>query len=215
MEPHFFLSPSFWKDERERQNNTRIPLCLFFIKRDIFPDIFCTPAASFSFFSLSLPNFPRSCALGHSGGDLVKKSERDRKKIQKHFTLSRPWLREKLHHIMSSNKREGEQLAEAATTQAKKAHREEEEEDVEEEETQDLVDFHEFDDANNNNTEEILEEEVYVQDVGKVSDDVKVVEAEKKSWNRKPLAKPIDNQTDSIRAFCSHSLSLSFFRMIL
>ena len=112
---------------------------------------------------------------------------------------------------MSSNKREGEQLAEAATTQAKKAHREEEEEDVEEEETQDLVDFHEFDDANNNdnNTEEILEEEVYVQDVGKVSDDVKVVEAEKKSWNRKPLAKPIDNQTDSIRAFCSYSLSLS------
>jgi hypothetical protein len=109
---------------------------------------------------------------------------------------------------MSNNKREGEQLAEAATTQAKKAHREEED-DVEEEETQDLVDFHEFDDANNNNTEEILEEEVYVQDVGKVSDDVKVVEAEKKSWNRKPLAKPIDNQTDSIRAFCSYSLSLS------
>jgi hypothetical protein len=111
---------------------------------------------------------------------------------------------------MSNNKREGEQLAEAATTQAKKAHREEED-DVEEEETQDLVDFHEFDDANNNNTEEILEEEVYVQDVGKVSDDVKVVEAEKKSWNRKPLAKPIDNQTDSIRAFCSYSLSLSLF----
>ena len=110
---------------------------------------------------------------------------------------------------MSSNKREGEQLAEPATTQAKKAHREEE--DVDEEETQDLLDFHEFDDANNNNnnTEEILEEEVYVQDVGKVSDDVKVVEAEKKSWNRKPLAKPIDNQTDSIRAFCSYSLSLS------
>ena len=49
--------------------------------------------------------------------------------------------------------------------------------------------------------EEILEEEVYVQDLGKVSDDVKVVEAEKKSWNRKPLARPIDGQTDSIRAF--------------
>jgi len=116
---------------------------------------------------------------------------------------------------MSGNKREGEQLAEPATTQAKKAHREEED-DVEEEETQDLLDFHEFDDDannNNNNTEEI-EEEVYVQDVGKVSDDVKVVEAEKKGWNRKPLAKPIDNQTDSIRAFCSYSLSLSLFRMI-
>ena len=113
---------------------------------------------------------------------------------------------------MSGNKREGEQLAEPATTQAKKAHREEED-DVEEEETQDLLDFHEFDDDanNNNNTEEILEEEVYVQDVGKVSDDVKVVEAEKKGWNRKPLAKPIDNQTDSIRAFCSYSLSLSLF----
>jgi len=112
---------------------------------------------------------------------------------------------------MSGNKREGEQLAEPATTQAKKAHREEED-DVEEEETQDLLDFHEFDDDannNNNNTEEILEEEVYVQDVGKVSDDVKVVEAEKKGWNRKPLAKPVDNQTDSIRAFCSYSLSLS------
>ena len=50
--------------------------------------------------------------------------------------------------------------------------------------------------------EEILEEEVYVQDLGKVSDDVKVVEAEKKSWNRKPLARPIDGQTDSIRACC-------------
>ena len=49
--------------------------------------------------------------------------------------------------------------------------------------------------------EEILEEEVYVQDLGKVSDDVKVVEAEKKSWNRKPLARPIDGQTDSIRTF--------------
>jgi hypothetical protein len=49
--------------------------------------------------------------------------------------------------------------------------------------------------------EEILEEEVYVQDLGKVSDDVKVVQAEKKSWNRKPLARPIDGQTDSIRAF--------------
>ena len=49
--------------------------------------------------------------------------------------------------------------------------------------------------------EEILEEEVYVQDLGKVSDDVKVVEAEKRSWNRKPLARPIDGQTDSIRAF--------------
>ena len=33
------------------------------------------------------------------------------------------------------------------------------------------------------------------------TDDVKVVEAEKKSWNRKPLARPIDGQTDSIRAF--------------
>lgn len=49
--------------------------------------------------------------------------------------------------------------------------------------------------------EEILEEEVYVQDLGKVSDDVKVVEAEKRSWNRKPLARPIDGQTDSIRTF--------------
>ena len=46
-----------------------------------------------------------------------------------------------------------------------------------------------------------LGEEVYVQDLGKVSDDVKVVEAEKRSWNRKPLARPIDGQTDSIRTF--------------
>ena len=59
--------------------------------------------------------------------------------------------------------------------------------------------------------EEILEEEVYVQDLGKVSDDVKVVEAEKKSWNRKPLARPIDGQTDSIRTLLLLCFSLLFF----
>lgn len=73
------------------------------------------------------------------------------------------------------------------------------EEDEDDGETQNL-DFQDF----AHNTEEILEEEVYVQDVGNVSDDVKVTEAEKKSWNRKPLAKPVDSQTDSIRTFsCS------------
>lgn len=70
------------------------------------------------------------------------------------------------------------------------------EEDEDDGETQNL-DFQDF----AHNTEEILEEEVYVQDVGNVSDDVKVTEAEKKSWNRKPLAKPVDSQTDSIRTF--------------
>ena len=73
------------------------------------------------------------------------------------------------------------------------------EEDEDDGETQNL-DFQDF----AHNTEEILEEEVYVQDVGNVSDDVKVTESEKKSWNRKPLAKPVDSQTDSIRTFsCS------------
>ena len=78
------------------------------------------------------------------------------------------------------------------------------EEDEDDGETQNL-DFQDF----AHNTEEILEEEVYVQDVGNVSDDVKVTEAEKKSWNRKPLAKPVDSQTDSIRTF---SCSLFLFR---
>ena len=74
-------------------------------------------------------------------------------------------------------------------------------------ETQNL-DFQDF----AHNTEEILEEEVYVQDVGNVSDDVKVTEAEKKSWNRKPLAKPVDSQTDSIRTFFVVSLFSFLFR---
>ena len=81
------------------------------------------------------------------------------------------------------------------------------EEDEDDGETQNL-DFQDF----AHNTEEILEEEVYVQDVGNVSDDVKVTEAEKKSWNRKPLAKPVDSQTDSIRTFFVVSLFSFLFR---
>jgi len=75
----FFLALPFGRT-RERQNNTRIPLCLFFIKRDIFADIFRTPAASF---------FP-GLVLGRRLGQKAEK------KFKKHFTLSRPWLREKL-----------------------------------------------------------------------------------------------------------------------
>ena len=57
---------------------------------------------------------------------------------------------------------------------------------------------HEFEQFN---SEEILEEEVYVQDVGKISDSVKQVEQEKKSWNRKPLERAIDAQSDSVCTF--------------
>ena len=91
----------------------------------------------------------------------------------------------------TNNKREGGEKDEDEEDKKRAKQEELEEDELETQET------HNTWSAN----EEILEEEVYVQDLGKVSDDVKVVEAEKKSWNRKPLARPIDGQTDSIRTF--------------
>ena len=90
----------------------------------------------------------------------------------------------------TNNKREGDEKDEDEEDKKRTKKDELEEDELETQETHPWS-------AN----EEILEEEVYVQDLGKVSDDVKVVEAEKRSWNRKPLARPIDGQTDSIRTF--------------
>ena len=98
---------------------------------------------------------------------------------------------ETMNTTTTTNKREGDEKDFEEEEDKKRVKKDELEED--ELETQETHPWS----AN----EEILEEEVYVQDLGKVSDDVKVVEAEKKSWNRKPLARPIDGQTDSIRAF--------------
>jgi len=96
-----------------------------------------------------------------------------------------------MHTTTTNNKREGGEKDEDEEDKKRAKQEELEEDELETQET------HNTWSAN----EEILEEEVYVQDLGKVSDDVKVVEAEKKSWNRKPLARPIDGQTDSIRTF--------------
>jgi hypothetical protein len=98
---------------------------------------------------------------------------------------------ETMNTTTTTNKREGDEKDFEEEEDKKRVKKDELEED--ELETQETHPWS----AN----EEILEEEVYVQDLGKVSDDVKVVEAEKTSWNRKPLARPIDGQTDSIRAF--------------
>ena len=98
---------------------------------------------------------------------------------------------ETMNTTTTTNKREGDEKDFEEEEDKKRVKKDELEED--ELETQETHPWS----AN----EEILEEEVYVQDLGKVSDDVKVVQAEKKSWNRKPLARPIDGQTDSIRAF--------------
>jgi hypothetical protein len=95
---------------------------------------------------------------------------------------------ETMNTTTTTNKREGDEKDFEEEEDKKRVKKDELEED--ELETQETHPWS----AN----EEILEEEVYVQDLGKVSDDVKVVEAEKKSWNRKPLARPIDGQTDSI-----------------
>ena len=98
---------------------------------------------------------------------------------------------ETMNTTTTNNKREGGEKDEDEEDKKRAKKEELEEDELETQET------HNTWSAN----EEILEEEVYVQDLGKVSDDVKVVEAEKKSWNRKPLARPIDGQTDSIRTF--------------
>lgn len=99
---------------------------------------------------------------------------------------------ETMNTTTTNNKREGGEKDEDEEDKKRAKKEELEEDELETQET------HNTWSAN----EEILEEEVYVQDLGKVSDDVKVVEAEKKSWNRKPLARPIDGQADSIRACC-------------
>jgi len=69
---------------RERDRIIRGFLSAFFSsKRDIFPDIF---------------RRRKCCALwGKLGHPVKKATNRDqKKKFKKHFTLSRPWVREKL-----------------------------------------------------------------------------------------------------------------------
>ena len=107
---------------------------------------------------------------------------------------------ETMNTTTTNNKREGGEKDEDEEDKKRAKKEELEEDELETQET------HNTWSAN----EEILEEEVYVQDLGKVSDDVKVVEAEKKSWNRKPLARPIDGQTDSIRTFWNNLLCSLF-----